>query len=211
MVTNNPNGPGIVTLLLNAPEAKIDGLELEGRFQLNSRLRVNLGLSLLRPRITDFANASVALPRPTLPASGPVPGVTYCAAGVQAPCGNYTNPVTAPVDVSGNDLIRAPRFTMNIGVNYTVPLGDGSLAFDANAFASGKYFFDLTNRVKQRAYEVVNGSITYNAPDDRWKFSLFGQNLTNSYYVLSLLISSNLDNAAYNKPRWFGASVGYNF
>lgn len=196
VVTNNPTGPGIVTLLLNAPEARINGAELEGNFQLDSRLRATLGVSLLDPKIIDFKSASVAVPRAVCP-----------TAGIQPPCGNVT---AGPLDVSGNDLIRAPRFTLNVGLNYALPVGNDKLVFDANAFLSGKYFFDLTNRVKQPAYEIVNGSITY-VIDERLRFSVFGQNLTNNYTILSLLISSNLDNAAYQKPRWFGVSAGYSF
>src|SRR3546814_12355113 len=84
--------------------------------------------------------------------------------------------------IAGNDLLRAPRQSLNLAVNYTADLPKGELLFSANALFSAKYFVEFGNRVKQPAYEIVNGSITYKLPGDKLSIGVFGQNLTNQLY-----------------------------
>ncbi len=182
----------IATLLQNAPKAEVDGFEMDVSARVTEGLRLNAGLSLLRPRIVDFVNASVNIP--------------IFVGGL--PAGNST---AGPVDVSGNDLIRAPRWTLNFGANYDTPFAGGTLTFNASAFFSGRYFVELTNRVKQPAYEVVNASVAWRSPDDHWRLSVFGQNLTNQKYYAGAIITNFADNISYQKPRWFGVSAGYSF
>ena len=62
----------------------------------------------------------------------------------------------------------------------------------------------------QPAYEVVNATVTWRA-DNGLRFSVFGQNLTDARYFLSTVTSSVSDTFAYQKPRWFGATIGYSF
>ncbi|MBY8821022.1 TonB-dependent receptor [Sphingomonas colocasiae] len=182
----------IATLLQNAPKAEVDGFEMDVSARVTEGLRLNAGLSLLRPKIVDFVNASVNVP--------------VLVGGL--PAGNST---VGPVDVSGNDLIRAPRWTLNIGANYDTAFAGGVLTFNASAFFSGRYFVELTNRVKQPAYEVVNASVAWRSPDTHWRLSVFGQNLTNQKYYAGAIITNFADNVSYQKPRWFGVSAGYSF
>jgi iron complex outermembrane receptor protein len=203
-----PGTSALQTLVENAPEAKIDGFDLDATYRPIEDLRFTVGMSVMNPRITDFKNSSALLPRTAVP-PGSTASATTCAVGVQPPCGNYASPT--PVNVTGNQLIRAPRFTLNVAVSYQVPLEWGTLAFDANAYFSDKYFFDLTNRLSQPPHKVINASVSFTTIDKHWTLRAFGQNLTNQYYTLSLLRSTSLDNAAYNKPRWFGGSIEYRF
>ncbi|MBO9695350.1 MAG: TonB-dependent receptor [Sphingopyxis sp.] len=182
----------IVTLLQNAPKAEVDGFELDASARVTEGLRLNAGMSLLKPKVVDFINASVNVP--------------VFVGGL--PAGNST---VGPVDVTGNDLIRAPRWTINIGANYDTAFAGGVLTFNASAFFSGRYFVELTNRVKQPAYEVVNASVAWRSPDTHWRLSVFGQNLTNQKYYAGAIITNFADNVSYQKPRWFGVSAGYSF
>jgi outer membrane receptor protein involved in Fe transport len=58
---------------------------------------------------------------------------------------------------------------------------------------------------------VVNASVSFLSPDEHWTVKFFGENLTDTYYVMAFLQTASTDNAAYNKPRWFGGSVAYRF
>jgi len=53
------------------------------------------------------------------------------------------------VDVSGNELIRAPDWTFSLGATYRHELFGGEMTYNATAFFSSSYFFDLTNRLSQ--------------------------------------------------------------
>src|SRR3546814_14565770 len=73
-----------------------------------SRLRLSGSAEWLHARFTSFPGAPAAVPLPT--------------------GGNST----ANIDASGNHMIRAPSFTANAAVNYTVPVGDGEIDFNLN-------------------------------------------------------------------------------
>src|SRR5690606_35888757 len=60
-VVNTVDG-NLVVSVENAPEARIEGAEFTLAYQFNRRFWLNTGLSLLRPEIREFPNASVALP-----------------------------------------------------------------------------------------------------------------------------------------------------
>jgi len=189
-------------------------------FRPSRHFNVNAGLSLLRPRFTDFSNAAVnAICTFTQSANpGVTPGSFTCPSGTGAtfttgtatnifasgPAGGATISSNIGSSGSGNDLIRAPRRTLNVGATYIADLAGGQLEFNANAMFSAKYFSEVGNRVFQPAYEVVNGSITYRLPGNHLEFSFFGKNLTNQLYFASSTVSTVIDNVAYAKPRWFG-------
>jgi iron complex outermembrane receptor protein len=188
-------GGAPLTALDNAPLAKINGFELDAAANLAKGFRVTAGISILDPEVKKFPNAAIPVPQ--------------FFNGL--PNGNVTT--TTPIDVSGNDLIRAPRFTANLGLIYERPLAGGMLTLAGNAYFSGKYYTDLLNReaIAQKRYEVINASASWTSPDEHWKVTVFGKNLTNSYYQTAILVSNGADNAAYAKPRWFGATLEYNF
>jgi iron complex outermembrane recepter protein len=212
IIENVPGTAANETITLNAPQAKIDGVELDGDFRPMRNLGLGVGMNWMNPRITNFNNASVLLPR-TATAPGGTPGTTSsgttCAAGVAPLCGNYAVPFGVSID--GDQLIRAAKFTVNLDANYKVPLPFGALAFDVNGFYSTKYYLDLNNTVSQGAYKVVNASVSFISPDEHWTVKFFGENLTDEYYVMSFLQTASTNNAAYNKPRWFGGSIAYRF
>ncbi len=183
------------TTVQNAGIATIDGFEATINAQLTDRLSVFGTIALLDTEIDQFPNASVQVPR--------------TVNGVQTFNGN----VASVVNVSGNELIRAPDSTFSFGANYRHPFAGGELTWNATAFFSSSYWFDLTNRVSQPAYEVVNASITWRQnPDDRGIYAtIFAQNLTDETYAAGFIISSFIDGSQANKPRWFGATLGYQF
>jgi iron complex outermembrane receptor protein len=183
------------TTVQNAGVARINGIEASLIASITDNFQINAGIAWLDTKIEDFGNASVQVPRTNLQ-------------GVPTLNGN----LNVVRDVSGNQLIRAPRYTFTLGATYTVPLFGGELITNATAFFSDRYYFDLTNRLFQPAYEVVNASITWRAQEDRGFYvSVFGQNLTDQVYASGFIISSFIDASQANKPRWFGATVGFDF
>lgn len=182
------------TTVQNAGEARINGFEATLNARVTRNLTLNATFTVLDSELRDFPNASVQVPR--------------TVGGVPANNGN----VNVVVDVSGNELIRAPDSTFSFGATYRHPLFGGEMTYNATAFFSSSYFFDLTNRLSQPAYEVVNASITWRQHEDRGFYaSVFAQNLTNQVYAAGFIISSFIDGSQANKPRWFGATVGFNF
>lgn len=178
------------TLLSNSKGAEINGLEFGLRYARGG-LDLSAGLSFLDPQFSDFPNASIT---ETVLVNGlPAGGRTIVA------------------DVTGNDLIRAPRRSLNLSASYEFAVGDGSLRLSSNALFSARYFLEAGNRIAQPAYEIVNGEITYTLPGDHVSIGIFGRNLTNQLYFLSNTISTISDTVAYDKPRWFGATLSFRY
>lgn len=182
------------TTVQNAGEARITGFEASLNAQVTRNFSINAAVTLLDSELRDFPNASVQVPR--------------TVGGVPTNNGN----VNVVDDVSGNELIRAPDWTFSVGATYRHELFGGEMTWNATAFFSSDYFFDLTNRLSQPSYEVVNASITWRQNPDRGFYaSVFAQNLTDQTYAAGFIISSFIDGTQANKPRWFGGTIGYNF
>nr|WP_245405817.1 TonB-dependent receptor [Sphingobium sp. Sx8-8] len=185
------------TALQNAPSARSYGLELSADAAVATGLRLNAGLSLLRTKITDFPNASVTIPNPATIVNG-----------------YYSGNLSVSRDVAGNQLIRAPRFTLNLGSTYSTELDGGKygrLDLSSSILFSSRFYTDIGNRLFQPAYRNANASITWHAPGDHWRLTLFGQNLTDDRQIAQIFTSALNDNVAYLKPRWFGATIGAGF
>jgi len=189
-VINTVNGI-VVSSLQNAPSARINGFEAGVTWRVDDHLRLSSGLSILDTKITDFTNASVVVP--------------ILVGGLPAGGSNVVR------DVTGAELIRAPKSTFNMSATYDHELFGGNLTLTGSAFISAKYFIELTNRVAQPSYTLVNASATWTPRNSNFRFTVYGQNLTNDLINAAMISTSFADNVAYQKPRWFGFTVGYSF
>lgn len=186
-----PSG-AIATFIQNADEATINGFEGTADWYATSDLRFSLGVSILDSEIGDFPNASGVIP-------------VFNTAG--EPIGN----AGTTIDVTGNELIRAPKWTVSLGTVYETQVAGGDLTLSATAFFSDRYYFDLANRVNQPAYEIVNLTATYAFANSPWSVSAFVNNATDQEYAMTF--SSNVfgDAVQLAKPRWGGVTLGYRF
>lgn len=171
----------------NAAKVKIDGFEGTITAKIAEGLTVDASVSLLKTRVNDFSNAVILVPL----------------------AGNAGNANTT-ADVSGKELIRAPDYTFSIGANYTRRVGSGDLTLTASAFFSNSYWVEISNRLAQPRYKVVNASATWKS-DKGFYFTAFGQNLTSQVYGVGYIITTLLNSTQAAKPRWFGGTIGMEF
>jgi len=183
--SSNPGAP--TTAVTNAASVNVNGLDLTATLTPIQRLNISLGYSYIDATYADFPNAIVTAP---LPGGGNSQFIS---------------------DVSGNEVTRAPKHTATLGVNYRQPIGYGSLIADANLYLSSGFFGDFGNRLKQPAYEVLNGQLTWALPGDHVRISLWGRNLTNQLYATLVLDSAFGDRAIYARPRTYGVRVNFSF
>jgi iron complex outermembrane receptor protein len=95
----------------------------------------------------------------------------------------YRKLVLNGVDLSGNELIEAPHYTLNLSADYAIPIGDkGSLAFHADATHAGRQFFSALNTPEFRApaFWDVNAQISLTDPSGRYEIAVYGKNLTDN-------------------------------
>jgi iron complex outermembrane receptor protein len=102
-------------------------------------------------------------------------------------CNQFLNPNTGRFtaqDLSGTPMIRAPKWAINFGFDYEMPVGSGMhLEFTNNNQYSSKYVtFPAAGRPNndniQRSYFKIDAGVTLKGADDKWEIALIGKNLT---------------------------------
>jgi iron complex outermembrane receptor protein len=118
------------------------------------------------------------------------------------------------VDVSGNDLPNAPRYTVSLGAQFSQPVGAGSLCFGrADVVFSGAYHYDEANLAGQDAYSLVNVRVGVRARGfaaEAWMKNAFDTRYIPVAFAYGGLAPSGFlgENG---RPRTFGVSVGFGF
>jgi iron complex outermembrane receptor protein len=180
---------GIQTLTANAAAAKSYGFDADGAIRIAGGLKVQAGVSWIPyAKYSSFPNGvDFALP--------------LTAAGLSQ----------VNVDATGARLLRDPKYTANLTVDYahdtSLGLFDGSLT----VYRSDSYDWDLLRRVKTDAYTTLNGQVSVTLPSSPWKLTVYGRNLTNKAYILSVINSTQADEVAFGRPREVGLNVNYTF
>jgi iron complex outermembrane recepter protein len=109
-------------------------------------------------------------------------------------------------DIDGNDLPRAPAFTLDVGGNY---LHWSGVEFGANLRYSESYFSDIDNedRAKVDPYWSANAQLGYRI--DGFHVFAFANNIFDSTEPVMLFTSD--DSGVIQHPRTFGAGLELKF
>lgn len=164
-------------ILTNASSARIDGLELELALRPVPALTLNASLGLMDPRYTSFSNVDLR------------------------------NAPTVAQDVSGHQLAQVSRQQLNLGGEFTVPLGPwhGTLRADYG-WRSRVYFTEFnTADATQAAYGTLNLTATLASKPGGWKVHAQLLNAGDTTAITSMNISSPILGSArqvtYTPPR----------
>ena len=180
-------------LLESADKARIWGGEINFDAKLGRDLTFTSGVSLLGSKYVEFISSGAFVPNTILVGPG-------------AP-GN----ASVTTDVAGNKLVRTPPITVNAGLNFDTPVRDNDrFTATVNIAYSDSYFFDVTNRIKQSAYALINASAEYTF-NERFSVGVFGRNLTDKKY-LAIAVANNFgDQAQIGPPMTYGVKLGVKF
>jgi iron complex outermembrane receptor protein len=180
---------GTFGILNNAAKARIKGVDADVVFAPTNNLSFTGGMEILNAKYLDYPGFVAALPR------------------TATPFGNANQP---PTNVAGNYLTRAPKFTANAGVNYDVPLNTGELRFNVNYSYNGGFYWDSNNRLKEGAFGVLNGEVTY-ASNDSWSLKVWGRNIAGTKYSSFTDPSPFGDRYRAAAPATYGVTVNYKY
>ena len=176
--------PSPVPIVYNAARSHIKGLDIDIEALPAKRLTVTAGFELLDAKYVSFPGAACPLP---------------AAAG--------GNPTTISCDLSGNRMIRSPKFTGNLGFQYEFGVGNGgNVTFSANDHYNSGFFWEPDNRLVQPPYHEVSASIRYALPGHRWSIAIWGKNLAGENIYVNAAAASS-DTYAPGEPRTFGATL----
>lgn len=177
------------TLIDNAEEATIQGLEIEFSFAASEYITLDGGVSFMDSEYDKFISEGALTP------SAPFPGNT-----------------PASLDVSGNDVVRVPDVIFNLGAVLDIPVSDqDSISLAVSYYYSDDHFFDITNRLKQDDYDVLNLSATYSRDGEPWSIEVWGNNVFDSEYYAIVQSFTLGDMGTPSAPARYGIRAKYEF
>ncbi|QIB65622.1 TonB-dependent receptor [Kineobactrum salinum] len=184
----NDSATGAAASFQNAGAAEVFGFELSAKMLVTDQLDVDFSANYLTSEYQDFPNY---------------------AGFIRDDINGGNRPAT--VNVSGNEIVRAPEWTSSLSVNYSIPFGDSdSLEFSGSYYYNDGFAFDPQHVVNQDSYNFLNGSITW-LSNNGYKVSLWGKNLTDEDY-LNFGVVSNYGKTHADAPgRLFGVRLTYDF
>lgn len=124
-----------------------------------------------------------------------------------------------PFNVDGHSLPYAAKWTANAGVQYALPVGQGSLTPRVQWSYVGSewttpYQVAIGAYIPERdhipAHSLVDARVTW-VPSATWQFEAYGKNLANKVYIQSINSQSTTDADVLGDPRTFGITGRYNF
>jgi iron complex outermembrane recepter protein len=111
--------------------------------------------------------------------------------------------------LSGNNLVRAPEWSVNGAVDYQRPLRDlGTLAVRLEYSYRSGYFYTVENEpaFSQDSFGLLNASVQFEAASDAWYVFASGRNLTDEDYFNHVFLQTNP-----GYPDTYEIGVGYRF
>lgn len=122
-------------------------------------------------------------------------------------------------DFSGREVVRAPDVTAGIDLTYMQSLGNGgTLRWNSNFNYEDEntYYYnddigaEFDTILEERT--ILNFSVTYTDPSERYYVSAFGRNLTDDRYkTASQAVGVLWTFSNYGPPRTYGVEAGFNF
>ena len=179
---------GATTLVQNAANAEIYGMEIEAIAKPIDGLTLNLGLSLLHSEYTDFTDAVANTP------------------------GSNGLGVTRFFDATGHELQRAPGSTANAGIDYSWQSSAGYYSVGGSVYRNGGFYWDPENRLEQAPYTLADAYLRWNSATNGLQVQLWAKNLFGKeYYAYATSSSGSPDTGAPGAPRTYGVTISYDF
>ncbi|MFM9436073.1 iron complex outermembrane recepter protein [Janthinobacterium sp. CG_23.3] len=179
--------------LVNAEKAVGQGVELDFQAILSDEFRLTLGGSYNDTEIKD----------PNL-------FVATCGNGctVTSPAGPGANTSL----INGNPLPRAPKWTGNVTLRYSKPIGDGEFYAYTDWTYRSTYNMFLDEAKEYTAKSLVEGGLRagYKWADGKYEVAAYGRNITNKVQLIGAINFNNLTGIV-NEPRSYGVQFKANF
>jgi iron complex outermembrane receptor protein len=177
---------GVSPTIQNAGDARIKGVELEAVVAPVKGFTINGSIGYLDAYYTT----------------------------VLAPAQVAPNPFQEGVGV-GSALPKAPHWKINLSPRIELPVGNGSVVLlgDWTHTTGMRNDTEGTFLLMRPVTDIVNASLTYNAPSKNWNLTVGGTNLTNDRYLVTgqAQIAGGQIYGTYSRPAEWYVRVGFSF
>jgi iron complex outermembrane receptor protein len=193
-------------LLLNADAVKGHGFEAELEARPARGLTMTAGLSYNKTKIHDSDLTVAACGATRLDT---FPNVSLCTIldPIVVPAAPFSSAI---VNINGNSLPQAPKWTLNWTAGYEFPVGPGSIYAYTDWYYRSKIHFFLYRSVEFSDDHELQGGLRIGYKTNRFDVAGFVRNLTNDKSAESGIDFNNLT-AMVNEPRIFGVELGVKF
>jgi outer membrane receptor protein involved in Fe transport len=181
---------GLLDILQNIPKSSIRGFELEFIARPSRNFVVSSAFTYIDAKIDKFSGVN--------------------ASGVAA-------------NFDGTRIPLTPKYQIGINADWTVPIGD---RFEGFIGSSLNYRSDTTAIIggdvnppaatpqsfkifRLPSYTTLDLRIGIKSPDDKWRFSIWGKNITNSYYLSNVVTATDTIGRYTGMPATYGVSLGF--
>jgi iron complex outermembrane recepter protein len=185
----------------NIGQATMKGVELEAQLRPKANTLLAADVQYLDAVYDDFVYR--------LPNFG-VPPSTSC------PYTPAISPSPFIVNCGGKTPPQSPRWTLNLDVQQTFPLGSGSIVADAHTHYQTATLtgLEFSREEVQDSYWMTGLSLSYKAPQDRWRVAAYAENIEDKPVVQSTFpnpLATQLLAATLRPPRVYGVRMGVKF
>ena len=139
----------------------------------------------------------------TNPGAGNPPPVSGCAVTGDAPV-----PITYTIDCSGKQAYNSPRWSLNAGIDQTIPLGENKVLLSGQTrYRSNSIIgFEYIPQDNSGSHWNFDASVSFGATDDRWSLTAFVRNITDEVVPTYVQYSggSGVVASTFAPPRTYG-------
>ena len=178
---------GQETLFFNAAEMVVKGVDIEGAFAATEELTLTYNLAYMDAKYNSFQADT-----------------------------NFDGVIDT--DLSGNPVTRAPEFMGSVAGNWVRPLGNGGTldvnfrySYEDESVSSYSDLGPEFNTILEEK-NLLDFSIGYTTPNERFYARLLGSNLTDDRYQTGALdVAGVWVMSTYGAPRYWGVQLGTKF
>jgi iron complex outermembrane receptor protein len=184
----------------NVGSSTIKGVEAEGKFLLTPTTLLSADAQYLDSVYKNFIFQTPV---------GRAPPYTTCGLSLSATAGFYD------VNCSGKPGFNSPKWTINLGAQQTLKLGEYKIVLGVDTQYKSSYYIAFDYRPSQLISPVwrSNATISFGNIDDRWSIAGFVRNIEDHRTPMTASTQpfGNLEVAIPTAPRTFGVRVSGKF
>lgn len=162
--------------IVNGAKARIYGVDVDFTAKVSDQFTLSGGLEALHANFTSYNNAVGSIPKPA-------GGATLIS-----------------INATGNRVPLSQEFTGTLAADFDQSVSFGTLHYNLTANYNGDYTFEPDSFLRQKAYTLVNTSLTWKSNSDRLSVSVWGRNLADEH------ILNNASSQAVGYPVSYGQS-----
>lgn len=185
----------------NAGRSTNKGFEVEAQFLVTPTTLLTSQVQYLDANFKDF------IYREPIGATPPLTGCPYGTSATAA--GQYD------INCSGNQAYQSPKWTVNLGAQQTVDMGDYKLVLAADTQYRTSRYVGFQYLPQQRVGDtwVTNANLTFAPQGDTWTIGAFVRNIENNRVPVAGLTynSANATTIVTSPPRTYGVRAGIKF